>query len=396
MSSQIFSGIAVLSFVVLLLILLLRRLKQPYFIAYILSGLILGPAVLNVIHEPKVVSELGEMGIVLLMFTIGTDIDLHSLSQNFYKPLLIASVQIFLSFIFMYFIGTKAGWDMNTIILIAFIISLSSSAIVFQYLIRTGEVKSQLGIITYGVLLIQDILVVPMILTLNFMSGSNASVSEIIKVCIGGTLILLFLAAAIKKKLFRIPMGKEIIADHDLQVFIGFCICFSMAWFSAWFGLSPAFGAFAAGIVIGQDKATRWLEKSIIPFRVFFMAFFFLAIGLQLDIEFFAKNFGLIILVTITVLFINSLINAILFKATGNNWRDSLYGGALLSQIGEFSFVLVSLAASLSLVGEYTYQMTLAVITCTMLLTTIWLTIIQKLIYRLPLGTVQMNSGRND
>ncbi|MGJ1382684.1 cation:proton antiporter domain-containing protein [Sphingobacterium siyangense] len=385
MSSQLFSGIAVLSFVLLLLILLLRRLKQPYFIAYIASGIILGPKVLNIIHAPEVVSELGEIGIVLLMFSIGAHIDLRSLSQNFYKPLLIASVQVVLSFICMHLIGRQAGWNMDTIVLISFIISLSSSAIVFQYLARTGEIKSQLGLITCGVLLMQDILVVPMILTLNFMSGSNASIFDLVKVCIGGMLILLFLRAAITKKLFKIPMQKEIIADHDLQVFIGFCICFGMAWISFWFGLSPAFGAFAAGIVIGQDRAIHWLEKSLIPFKVFFMAFFFVAVGLQLDINFFINNAGTIIMVTVSVLLINSIINSVLFKLTGNNWRDSIYGGALLSQIGEFSFMLATLGASLGLVATYTYQITLAVITLTMLLTTIWLTIIQQLIYRLPI-----------
>lgn len=109
MSSQLFSGIAMLSFVLLLLILLLRRLKQPYFIAYIAPGIILGPKVLNIIHAPEVVSELGEIGIVLLMFSIGAHIDLRSLSQNFYKPLLIASVQVVLSFICMYLIGRQAG-----------------------------------------------------------------------------------------------------------------------------------------------------------------------------------------------------------------------------------------------------------------------------------------------
>lgn len=375
-----------LSFVVLLLILLLRRLKQPYFIAYIASGILLGPKVLNVIHAPDVVSELGEIGIVLLMFSIGTDIDLRHFSQNFYKPFIIALVQIAFSFFCMYFIGFQVEWDINTIVLISFIISLSSSAIVFQYLTRTGEIKSQLGIITCGVLLMQDILVVPMILTLNFMTGSNASIYDLVKVCIGGILILLFLRAAITKKLFQIPMRKEIVADHDLQVFIGFCICFGIAWFSSWFGLSPAFGAFAAGIIIGQDKATRWLGKSLIPFRVFFMVFFFLTIGLQLDIDFFAKNAGTIVMIAIAVLLINSLINAMLFRLTGNNWRDSLYGGALLSQIGEFSFVLVTLAASRGLVGNYIYQVTLAVITFTMLLSTIWLTIIQRLIYKLPIA----------
>ncbi|QEE49861.1 cation:proton antiporter [Flavobacterium alkalisoli] len=385
MPSDLFSGIAILSFVVLLLIFLLSRLQQPYFIAYILSGILLGPGVLNIIHSPEVVGQLGEAGIVLLMFSIGTEVDIRHLSRNFLRPLFIAMVQVLLSFLCLYAIGSHIGWSRNIVLLLSFIISLSSSAIVFQYLERTGEIKSQLGSITCGVLLMQDILVVPMILVLHFLTGSSASSLDLVKVCFGGAFIILFLWAALRKKLFRIPMRREIVADHDLQVFIGFAICFGMAWFSAWLGLSPAFGAFTAGMVIGQDKATKWLGKSVVPFRVFFMSFFFLAIGLQLEVLFFATNFGTILLITVVVLLINSIINSGLFRLTGNNWRDSIYGGALLSQIGEFSFVLVTLAASLGLVGSYTYQITLAVITCTMLFSTLWLTVIQKMIYRLAL-----------
>jgi len=383
MLSQLFSGIAVLSLIVLLLILLLRRLKQPYFIAYIAAGVLLGPQVFNIIHKPDMISELGEIGIIIMMFSIGSEIDLQYLTRNFYKPLLISVVQIVLSFICMYFVGSSAGWKMTTIVLTAFTISISSSAIVFQYLARTGQIKSQLGMITCGVLLMQDILVIPMMLALNFMSGTAVSAVQLIKVCAGGVLMILFLKRALTKKLFKIPMQKEITADHELQVFIGFSICFTMAWISGWLGLSTAFGAFASGILIGHDKATHWLGSSLIPFRVFFMAFFFLAVGLQLDINFFIQNAGTIILISFSVLFINSLINTILFKLTKNSWRDSLYAGALLSQIGEFSFILMTMAASLKLVENYTYQITLAVITSTMMLTTIWLMIIQRLIFRL-------------
>lgn len=383
MLSQLFSGIAVLSLIVLLLILLLRRLKQPYFIAYIAAGVLLGPQVFNIIHKPDVISELGEIGIIIMMFSTGSEIDLQYLTRNFYKPLMISVVQIVLSFICMYFVGSYAGWEITTIVLTAFTISISSSAIVFQYLARTGEIKSQLGMITCGVLLIQDILVIPMMLVLNFMAGAAVSLVQLIKVCAGGVLMILFLKGALTKKLFKIPMQKEITADHELQVFIGFSICFTMAWISGWFGLSTAFGAFASGILIGHDKATHWLGSSLIPFRVFFMAFFFLAVGLQLDINFFIQNAGTIILISFSVLFISSLINTILFKLTKNSWRDSLYAGALLSQIGEFSFILMTMAASLKLVENYTYQITLAVITSTMMLTTIWLMIIQQLIYRL-------------
>ncbi|QSW88906.1 cation:proton antiporter [Flavobacterium endoglycinae] len=382
MLSQLFSGISVMSLIVLLLILLLRKLKQPYFIAYIAAGILLGPSVFNVIHEPEVILELGEIGIILLMFSIGSEIDLGYLTHNFYKPFSIVLVQIVLSFICMYLLGTYAGWNIITIILTTFIISLSSSAIVFQYLARTGEIKSRLGTITCGVLLMQDIVVVPMMIGLNLFAGGGISSFQLFKVCCGGVLLILFLKAAVHKKIFKLPMSKEITADHELQVFIGLGLCFGMAWISGWFGLSTALGAFVSGIFIGQSKATHWLGKALIPFRVFFMAFFFLAVGLQLHVTFFVKNLPMILLISLAVLLINSLLNAILFRAAENSWRDSIYAGALLSQIGEFSFVLMSMAFSLRLVEDFIYQITLAVITTTMLLTSIWLMIIQQLIYR--------------
>lgn len=381
MLSQLFSGISVMSFVILLLILLLRRLKQPYFIAYIGSGVLLGPYVFNVIHEVDVILELGEIGIVFLLFSIGNEIDLQYLKHNFSKPLLIALVQLILSLTFMYFIGTYAGWKSTTILLTAFVISLSSSAIVFQYLERTGEITSRLGTITCGVLLIQDILVIPMMLVLNYMSGTAVSSVQFLKVFLGGVLMIVFLRIAVSSKRFKFPIGKEIASDHELQIFVGFALCFGMSWLSGWFGLSTAFGAFVSGIVIGHDKATRWLGKSLTPFKVFFMAFFFMAVGLQLDVHFFAKNALTIIVISLAVLLINSFLNAIVFKIVKNSWRDSIYGGALLAQIGEFSFVLMSMAAALKLVEDYTYQLTLSVITLTMFLTTVWLMIIQELIY---------------
>ena len=385
MNSDIFTGIVALSFVILLLIMLLRKLRQPYFIAYILSGVLLGPEVCGIIIKGDTIEQLGELGIILLMFFIGAEVNLPSLAKNFGKPLLAALTQLLLSLGFMWVIGWCLNWSYLMIILTTFIISLSSSAIIFQYLKRNGEINSSLGLITCGVLLMQDILIVPMMFALNFMACDSLETSELVKVMLGSLLIVVFLWAAFTKKLFKMPFGKEIFTDHDLQVFIGFALCFGIAWITHWFGLSAAFGAFIAGIVIGQDKATRWLDRSLIPFRVFFLAFFFISIGLQIQLDFIRENISTILLVALSVLITNSLINAIVFRSMGHPWRDSVYAGALLSQIGEFSFVLVTLGASLGLVGSYTHNITLSVITFTMVLTTVWLAIIQKLIYRLPL-----------
>ncbi len=378
------SGIVVLSFVILLMALVLRKLRQPYFIAYILAGIVLGPEVLGVIQQPETVEQLGELGVILLMFFIGAEINLPDLTKKFSKPLLGTLSQLILSFGFMSLLGYYLNWTWSIILLFSFVISLSSSAIIFQYLTKTGQIQNQLGLLTSGVLIIQDLLIVPMLISLSFLDDGYVNDLAIIKAVIGGILILTFLRAAIIKRLFKIPFKNELIKDHEFQIFIGFTLCFGMAWITHWFGLSSALGAFVAGILIGQDKATQWLDHSLVPFRVFFLAFFFLSVGLQIELGFLYKNAGTITLITLSVLLINSLINTLIFRVMGSSWRDSVYAGALLSQIGEFSFALVNVAIGIGLIGVYSYQITLAVIALTMMLSSIWISIIQQFIYRLP------------
>lgn len=381
-SGSILSSLVILSIVVLFISLFLRKLKQPYLIAYILSGVLLGPEVFGVVVEPHVISQLGDLGVILLMFFIGAEIKLPELKKNVKQPLWGAVSQVLLSFLFIFALGLYMGWTWGMILLISFVISLSSSAIIFQYLSKNREVNTPLGVLTTGVLLIQDILVVPMLLTLNFIAQGQLSFHEMLLPLVGAIAIILFLRAAMRHRLFRIPFKEDLVADHELQLFIGFIVCFGLALITDFFGLSAALGAFVAGILIGQDPSTNWLQHSIVPFRVFFLAFFFISIGLQLDLHFFMEHVGVICVIVLFILVINSLINALVFRSMKVSWRDSLYAGALLSQVGEFSFVLCSTAFTLQLIGDYSYKISLSIITLTMLLTTAWIAVIRRLTFR--------------
>jgi CPA2 family monovalent cation:H+ antiporter-2 len=384
MASTLITGLAVMSLVILLLVFVLRRLDQPNFVAYLLAGILLGPEVLNVFERNEIIISLGELGVVLLMFFVGAEINLPSLSKNFARPLIAVLTQLLFSFAFVYILSFYFKWDYRLTVLLSFIVSLSSSAIVFQYLSKTGQMHTSLGLLSCGVLLVQDLIVVPMLLVLNLISGNELSGELLFKVCFGAVLSGLFLWAAVAKKLLRIPFKDALAADHDLQVFVGFLLCFGMAWLTWYFGLSPALGAFLAGIIIGQDTATDWLDRALIPFRVFFMAFFFISVGLQLNLYFFRENLAIVASLTLAVLLANSLINTLVFRITGYQWRESVYAGALLSQIGEFSFVLITLAKSLHLVSKDTHQTTLCVIALSMMLSSLWINIIQKFIYKMP------------
>lgn len=384
MESPLITGITIMSLVILLLVFILRKFQQPHFVAYIIAGILLGPEVMDVFKRTETITHLGELGVVLLMFFIGAEVDLPRLTKNFTQPLLAAASQLLFSFIFIYILSFYFNWDTTLVVLLSFIISLSSSAIIFQYLSKTGQMETPLGLMACGVLLIQDILVVPMMLALNFMGEGTLPLYEIAKAATGAFLCGLFLWAALKRKALQLPFKKDIASDHDLQVFIGFLLCFGMAWLTGFFGLSAALGAFMAGIVIGQDKSTKWLDTALVPFRVFFMAFFFISVGLQINIDFFRESLVSILALTICILVINSLINTVVFRLTGHTWRDSLYAGALLSQIGEFSFVLMTVARDMGLVSNRVHQVILAVIALSMVLSAAWTKAIHKFIFRSP------------
>jgi CPA2 family monovalent cation:H+ antiporter-2 len=170
--------------------------------------------------------------------------------------------------------------------------------------------------------------------------------------------------------------------DHELQVFIGLLLCFGFAWITSLLHLSAAMGAMFAGVIISQTESMKWLDRTLIPFRIFFLSLFFLSIGLQLDWNFVKDHITLITILVISIFFINSLINAFVFKLFKETWKNSLYAGALLSQIGEFSLVLCTVARSLKLVDEFSFQLTLAVISVTMLLSSAWISFIRSFLFR--------------
>lgn len=342
----------------------------------------LGPDGLMLFTDVNTIAQIGSLGLIIQMFFIGAEIEVPSLLKN-YKTLLIGtSVQLILSFMFIFLIGSQLQWGTPKIIFFSFVISLSSSAIILEYLQKNREINSRLGIITTGILIVQDFLIVPMIITLNFLGHKESNMAELIFGVVVMILFVLFLGRIALKKEVRLPVPEGLKYDHELQVFVGLLLCFGCAWLTNLLHLSAALGAMFAGMIIAKTDSTRWLDKSLAPFRVFFISLFFFSIGLQIDIAFVADHMYLILFLTFLILVINSGINALAFRLLGETWKNSVYAGALLSQIGEFSLILCTVAAQLNLVDEFSFQLTLAVISITMLLTSVWIDVIRNFLFR--------------
>ena len=241
-----------------------------------------------------------------------------------------------------------------------------------------------MGTLTSGILVLQDFLLVPMLLTINFIEQKSLTIYQIIPLAISTIAVTIFLKTIFSKKNINLHFPDKLKDDHEAQVFVGLLLCFGFGWLTQMLHLSAAIGALIGGILISKSNSMQWLEVNLIPFRVFFLSLFFLSIGLQINVDFIIQHVGLIFLIVAIILFVNSAINAFVFRLLKESWRNSIYAGALLSQIGEFSLVLCIVAKTQNLVNDFWYQLTLTVISATMLMTAIWINIIRTFIYNQP------------
>jgi len=368
----------------LLIGLFLRKLHQPYFVVYIIAGILLGPYCIKIFSNADTIAAIGELGLLMQMFFIGTKMEIQTLATNIKKPVVGVFTQLFLSFLFILILGFYQGWSWKEIIIFSFIISLSSSAIILEYLDKNNEIKTSLGTLTSGILILQDFLLVPMLLAINYLGQENLTINQIIPLTISAIAITLFLRLAFRSKSINFYFPDKLKNDHEAQVFVGLLLCFGFGLLTQILHLSAAIGALLGGILISKSSSMQWLDTNLIPFKVFFLSLFFLSIGLQINVDFLTHHSGLIFLIVGIILLVNSAINALVFRLLKESWRNSIYAGALLSQIGEFSLVLCLAAKSQNLLNDFWYQLTLTVISATMLMTAIWINIIRTFIYKQP------------
>ena len=323
---------------------LLRLLKLTHVIIYIITGVIMGPHMFDLVPDMELISSLGSLGLILLLFFIGMEISLQKLVTNWKVSVIGTVLQVIFSVIVVAIIGYYFEWTLARVITLGFVISISSTAVVVKLLQDSSEIEKPVGQNVLGVLLVQDILIVPMMISLNYLSGTPASSSEVILQVIGGLLIAGFIAFLLYKKEVKLPLHHLLKKDHEIQVFFAFGLCFGFSAITGFFGLSTALGAFIAGILVATSKSTTWFHESLYSLKIIFVAFFFISIGMLIDIQFLWSNRLVIALLVIIILIANNIINTLIMRSFKMTWRESIYAGALLSQIGEFSFVLGSLA----------------------------------------------------
>lgn len=362
----------------------MRVLQQPHVVGYLLAGVLLGPFGFKFFQEYELVNRIGEFGVIFLLFFVGMETSPHRLLANWRITFVGTAAQILGSIFLMWLIGLWLDWPLQRVILLGFVISLSSTAVVLNYLRDTQQMKSKIGQDILGILLAQDLALIPMLIVVNVMAGGELHPATLALQGVGTVLTLALLIWLTVGKHVRLPLGERLRSDHELQVFFAFGVCLGLALLTGLFQLSTALGAFLGGMLIGVARETNWVHHRLEPFRVMFVAVFFVSIGMLVDVPFVVANWYLVLPLVGAVFFGNTLINATMLRLLGDPWRYSIYAGAYLAQIGEFSFLLAAVGVRGQMITAYTYQLTVAVIALSLFFSPSWIALVRATQNRAP------------
>ena len=367
--------------VILLLIVLLKKLRQPYPIAYIVAGFLLGPQAGQVFTGADNITSLGEIGVLLLMFFLGMEIEVPDNRSLLLQPLIAQGTKMLLSIACIWVAGLILHWRPGNMLILAILLIFNSTAVVSEFLRSNNELNTMIGKVVLNILLLQDIMLAPAFTFFRIMGKEPIQTVPFIASIAGCILLFLLLRAVRNRNLFQLPVWRDLERDHDLQVFTGAFICIGFALVATYMGLSGPVGSFAAGIYLGRTRVFHWLGQVLRPFKVFFVALFFLSIGLMLDLRYIREHYLLIGGVSILVLFINSILSAAVFRLLHYSLADSFYAGALLSQTGELGLLACSIAYKAGIINEGFFKAALAITGLSLLLSTAWISVLRRFIY---------------
>lgn len=358
----ILSDIVVILGLSIIVILLFRRLKVPPIIGFLITGIIAGPYGFQLIDATEGVKVFAEIGVILLLFIIGIEFSIKSLASIKKAVFIGGSVQVFGTVAAVALVAFNVGFSWNSAIFLGFIFSLSSTAIVLNILKDKGETASPHGKTILAILIFQDIIVVPMMLFTPLLAGQAANIwMEILSMLVKAALLIAFVLVSAR---YVVPWLFYQIAktkSKELFILVIVLICFSVAWLSSFLGLSLALGAFLAGLIISESEYSHQAASNILPFSELFTSFFFVSIGMLLDIFFVADHFLIIIGLTVAVILLKGLVATLAGTFLAYPGRTSLRIGFSIFQVGEFAFILATVGISYGLISENVNQYFLSV-----------------------------------
>ena len=355
----------------LVVIALFRRLQLPPVLGYLSVGLLVGPTALDWVNDSPDLPDLAELGVVFLLFSLGLEFSLPKMLKLRRVVFGLGSLQVLVSTAALGGLLYAFGMSANTAFLLGAGLSLSSTAIVSKELTSLGEIFSRHGQNAIGVLLFQDVVAVLLLTLVPVCAGSSDQAWYwALPVTLGKTVILfvglLFASRFVLPRLFH-----EVAASRSAELFVllALVIVLLTAWLTHLLGLSPALGAFLAGMLLGESHYRHQIEADIRPFRDILLGLFFVSIGMLIDLQLFVHDGFLILGLTLALMLIKGIVVATLVKLRGSDGETAWRSGLALAQGGEFCFALMAQMQLNSLIPPDIAAYLLAATFCSMLLT---------------------------
>lgn len=365
---------------------LLYRLKVPSFVGFIIAGLIIGPYGIGIVKDTHAIELLAEIGVILLLFTIGVEFSLARLLRIKKAVTVGGGMQVLTTIVLSFAIARIVTGNTGQSLLFGFLIALSSTAIVLKLLSEKGEIDSPHGHIITGILIFQDICVVPLMLIIPSLSGE---VIDLVDVGYRlGKAVLIIVVVLLSARWIVPNLLHQVVSTRSRELFITSIImlCLGIALFTSKFGLSLALGAFLAGLIISESEYAHQAISDILPFKDSFLGLFFVSVGMLIDISYMTGNILLISVTVLLVFILKTFTGTVAAMTAGNSLRVSFHTGLGLAQIGEFSFVLAIAGKEAGIVSEDFYQIFLLSSVVSMIMTPFVLKAAPALSARLTLG----------
>ncbi|TAN60294.1 hypothetical protein EPN18_08890 [bacterium] len=340
---------------------LLTRAGIPTVIGFLLTGIIIGPSGFGVVSGSATIDTLARVGMVLLLFTIGLEFSLSKMLNIRREGIIGGGLQVAVTVAIVTVAANAGGLPFKTALLIGFIIAPSSTAIVLKMFMDRGEVSGPQGNLSVAILLFQDICVVLMVMLVQMLGDGHGVASG--GVILGLAYPLAAFAGMVVAIAYVIPkIFNQVVRLRSREIFVltTVLVCLGSAWLASLFGLSLEVGAFIAGLAISESEYSSQIVADVVPFRDTFASLFFISIGMLLDAHFFAGHIPAVLIATTAILCVKTLAIVAVGQVLKYPLRLSIAVGLILSQIGEFSFILMKMGRSYAMLGDGLYQTLLA------------------------------------
>ena len=369
---ELLHDLAVVMLVAGITTILCHQLKQPVALGYIVAGFIIGPHTppFTLVKDEEAVKTLGEMGVVLLMFSLGMEFSLRKLTRVGLSAFVAALLEIALMIWLGYEVGRAFGWSTMDSVFLGAMLSISSTTIIVKALAEQGKSREAFAEVIFGILVIEDILAIILLALLSGFARTGSLHAgqvgvEVVKLAVFFAMVLVIGFIGVPRLFNYIAKFKS----DEMLLVAALGLCFGVALFAYEVGYSVALGAFLIGAVIAEARQIHKIEDLTAPVRDMFSAIFFVTIGMLIDPKMLLQYAWPIVILSLLVIVGKVTTCSFGVFIGGRDLRTSLCVGMGLAQIGEFSFIIATLGLSLGVTKDFLYPVAVAVSVITTLVT---------------------------